>query len=154
MLKEYIETYKIERPLTEVGSNIPACVSEVVTYLISQDIYTILYNLICNQKGDDKIKELLEFMKFLIVNDPQSDLGEIVKKVFVKLGPTDIVLNWVKDIAHKATFFLIWFFTEESTAIGSFKDLSLDGFKAIQSMFVDLNAHLKNLTYLKSRITV
>lgn len=77
-----------------------------------------------------------------------------MKKVFQKLGPNDYVLNWLKDIADKATSFLIWFFTEESTVIGSFKDLSQDGFKAIQSMFIDLNAHLKNLNYLKGKITV
>ena len=81
-----------------------------MSYLASQDIYEVLYSLLAVQKGDDKIKELLEFMKFIMTNDSTSELSSILRRVYEKLGPTESVLNWLKEVGLKSPSFLQWFF--------------------------------------------
>jgi hypothetical protein len=152
LLKEYLMTYKEQRPQDEKTTN-PACLPEAMAYLVSNDIYEVLYSLIAVQKGDDKIKELLEFLRFLMNNDKNSDLSSILQRVYERFGPTEHVLNWLKDLGPRSPSFLEWFFREIPQA-EQWKGLSLDGFKAIQSMFVDLNEHLKMLSHYKSKLTV
>lgn len=146
-------TYKEYRPIDEKTAS-PTCLPEAMTYLASQDIYEVLYSLIAVQKGDDKIKELLEFMRFLMTNDKQSELSSILRRVYEKLGPTENVLNWLKELGPRSPSFLQWLFEETVPQQEQFKNLTLDGFKAVQSMFVDLNEHLKKLSHYKGKLTI
>lgn len=152
LLKEYLMTYKEKRPEGETTTK-PACLPEVMVYLASHDIYNLLYSLLEVQKIDDKIKELLEFMRFLMSNDPQTDFSPILRRVYEKLGPTEHVLNWLKELGPRSPSFLDWFFQTEPQA-EPFKNLSLDGFKAVQSMFVDLNEHLHKLHHYKGKLVI
>jgi hypothetical protein len=93
-------------------------------------------------------------MKYLISNDNNSDLGFILKRVYEKLGPAEHVLNWLKDIGCRSSSFMQWFFEDNVGHAEAFKGLSLDGFKAIQSMFIDLNENQKKVSYFKGKLTI
>jgi len=72
-------------------------------------------------------------------NDRSSELGSILRRIYERLGPSENVLNWLKELGPRSPSFLEWFFTENVLQAEQFKNLSLEGFKAVQSMFVDLN---------------
>ena len=87
-------------------------------------------------------------------NDHQSDLSSILRRVYEKLGPTENVLSWLKELGPRSHSFLQWFFGENVLQAEQFKGLSLEGFKAVQSMFVDLNEHLRMLCHYKGKLTI
>ena len=79
----------------------------------------------------------MKFLSFLFENDNE-DISHIIKPIYDKLGPSDILLEWINKNIDKASQFIEEMLTSENN-LKSFENLSTNGFEALSEIIVTSN---------------
>ena len=69
----------------------PRTIRDAVSFLKENKIYEKILDLLKSAKKDQIVMELLRFLGFLFIYD-SDDISYIIKPIFDKLGPSDILL--------------------------------------------------------------